>query len=448
MFKHKKIKIDYELMPEMIATLDKPPSPLGSFVIWTVAALFIVAVFFSFFSKVDMVATTKGKIIPKDHFSIIRSSSEGIIDEIAVREGDQVKKGEVLVEFNSNLDSSQLSTTQKILASYIFENQILQGELNILDGSNLSTNNAGNFKGLSEEEKRKYYLLREAREIEYGNKVEKFNLSKESKEFEKNIVQINLENLTKKQKVLELEVKNLESSYNLGLATELDYKKKVNELNSIIDDIKSTGIKNSQLDKDLLEIEKNLSLVEKERKTQILTQIIANQKSIEEMKLKLDKDEQTFGFQKIYSPIDGKVNKISINNFSGFVGPGTEIMTIVPENAVLEAEIYIENKDIGFISIGQEVEIKLDTFPFQDYGMLKGTVRMISPDTVSKDNNETFMYKAYVTLVTTNLKVNGKEQFAKSGMTLTGEIKTGKRRIIDFILSPIKKSLKESISTR
>ena len=98
--------------------------------------------------------------------------------------------------------------------------------------------------------------------------------------------------------------------------------------------------------------------------------------------------------------------------------------------------------------MGQEVELKLDAYQFQDYGMLRGKVINLSPDTITENGKDTYVYKAYISIEKNELNLKNKNEAVKVGMTLKGEIKTEKRRIIDFILSPIKKSLRESMSIR
>ncbi len=139
------------------------------------------------------------------------------------------------------------------------------------------------------------------------------------------------------------------------------------------------------------------------------------------------------------------INEVLINS-NEFIGQGREMITIVPEKTELEGEVLISNFDIGFVLEGQRVEIKLDTFPFQDYGSLEGELKIIGSDAIEV-NGELF-YKGYIKIVGNNLRLEDKYKKIIAGMTFQGEIQTEKRRVIDFFLSPFKKSLEESFKLR
>lgn len=105
------------------------------------------------------------------------------------------------------------------------------------------------------------------------------------------------------------------------------------------------------------------------------------------------------------------------------------------------------NEDIGFLKVGQETEVKLDTFPFQKYGTIRGRVMSLSPDAV-EDEKLGPVYKMKSTLEKTTMLVEGREVPVAPGMAAAVEVKTGKRRVIEFFLSPIIKYARESLTVR
>lgn len=448
MFKKNKIVIDYELLPDIIATLEKPSSPLGSFMIWLVFLLFSAMIVISIVGKVDTVASTTGKIIPKENFNIIHSSQEGIINKIWVKEGQSVKKGEVLVSFNSDLNKEEVIKTQKMIEICNFENLLLKNELNEIMGKKISELNLTKYSLLKRDEIDRYIEMKSNREEQYLNKKKKYELEKESQSENFKILDNELETYQRKLTLLNKEVENAKTSFDFGVSTEFEYKSKVQEAGEIKDKIEITKHKLAQITSEITGIQKNIELLNKERKDFLLTKISDNDKTINQLLLELIKFKKSEDLTIVRAPESGRVNKISINNFNGFIQNGTELMTIVPQNSILQAEVYIQNKDIGFVKMGQEVELKLDAYQFQDYGMLKGKVINLSPDTITENGKDTYVYKAYISIEKNELNLKNKNEAVKVGMTLKGEIKTEKRRIIDFILSPIKKSLRESMSIR
>ncbi len=138
---------------------------------------------------------------------------------------------------------------------------------------------------------------------------------------------------------------------------------------------------------------------------------------------------------------------MSLSTIGGVVTPAQPIMTIVPDNTPLTVEASVLNKDIGFVKVGQKAELKLDTFPFQKYGTINGLVTAISPDAF-EDEKIGLIYKIKIEPEREYIMANGKKVNLTAGMSLNAEIKTGKRRIIEFFLSPVMQSLDESLKLR
>lgn len=148
--------------------------------------------------------------------------------------------------------------------------------------------------------------------------------------------------------------------------------------------------------------------------------------------------------QIIKAPMDGYVNRILIHTIGGVVTPAQALLTIVPKDAELMIKAKVMNKDAGFVEVGMPVSVKVDTYNFQKYGILDGTVTIVSPNSV-EDERLGPVYEVYIKPNNTTLMVEGKEQSMKFGMSTTNEIKIGKRRIIEFFIYPLIKYLDESI---
>ncbi len=151
-------------------------------------------------------------------------------------------------------------------------------------------------------------------------------------------------------------------------------------------------------------------------------------------------------YQSIKSPIDGTVSFLYVNTIGGVVSPSQHIMTIVPDGTELIVEALVQNKDIGYIKEQQEVNIKVDTFSFYKYGYLYGKVIKISPDAYEDEKYE-LMYKIKVSIDENDLD-KGIKQKLISGMGVTVEIKTGQRRLIEFIAEPFIKNTDEAFKLR
>jgi len=150
---------------------------------------------------------------------------------------------------------------------------------------------------------------------------------------------------------------------------------------------------------------------------------------------------------RITAPIDGSLQQVAVNTIGGVVTPAQVLMLLVPKDAPVEVDAQLPNKDIGFVHAGQTVEVKVETFLYTRYGTVRGKVLHISSDAVA-DEKMGLTYLAKIRLDKSVMDVNGRDVPLQPGMAVTAEINTGKRRVIDYLLSPLMEHLSESLRER
>ena len=147
------------------------------------------------------------------------------------------------------------------------------------------------------------------------------------------------------------------------------------------------------------------------------------------------------------APVTGTVQELVTHTVGGVVSPAQKLMTIVPENAKVEVEALLQNKDIGFVNAGQQAEVKIETFNFTKYGLIDANILNVSNDAV-EDQQLGWVFKMRLKLDQENIAVEDKLVRLTPGMSVTVEIKTGKRRLIEFFLSPLLRYKQESVRER
>lgn len=147
------------------------------------------------------------------------------------------------------------------------------------------------------------------------------------------------------------------------------------------------------------------------------------------------------------APVDGTVQQLAVHTEGGVVTEAQPLLVVVPANDKLEIDAMVENKDIGFISVGQQAEVKVEAFPFTRYGILDGRVINMSLDAIA-DEKRGLLYQTRILLDQAWIGVEGKQVQLVPGMAVTVEIKTGKRRVIDYFLSPVLQYGSEGIRER
>jgi hemolysin D len=141
------------------------------------------------------------------------------------------------------------------------------------------------------------------------------------------------------------------------------------------------------------------------------------------------------------------VQALAVNTVGGVVTEAQQLMLTVPDEELLEAEVFLENKDIGFAREGMPAEIKLHTFPFTRYGVIDGEVTTLSDD-ATVDKKRGLIYDMQLLMANNTLWVDSKEVTLMPGMAGTAEVQTGKRRIIEFFMAPLLRHREESIRER
>ena len=180
------------------------------------------------------------------------------------------------------------------------------------------------------------------------------------------------------------------------------------------------------------------------------------------------KAERRTKLQHLTAPVDGVVQQLAVHTVGGVVTPAQALAVVVPSESQLEIEAMLSNRDIGFVHPGQKAEIKVDTFNFTRYGLLHGDVLSVSSDAITRDRpqggsndravgsaesgseprGQELQYAARISLDRTHMQVEDKLVRLGPGMAVTVEIKTGVRRIISYLLSPLARYKQETLRER
>jgi hemolysin D len=166
--------------------------------------------------------------------------------------------------------------------------------------------------------------------------------------------------------------------------------------------------------------------------------------ALEQERIKASKRDER---QRLLAPLDGVVQQLAVHTVGGVVQPAQELLRIVPHDSVLEIEAWLLNKDVGFVQETLPAEVKVDAFPFTQYGTLPAVVKTLSQDAV-QDDQLGLVYAMNVVLERATLEVEGKTIRLTPGMMVSVEVKTGQRRLIEYFLAPLLRYRQESVRER
>jgi len=442
----KRDRLQYEFLPAAEEIVETPAAPLGALVVWLVTLFLIVALAWSYFGRIDIVAVANGKISTEGSTKIIQPAVSGVVTSINVREGQHVKKGEALLALDKTTAEKDVATVNQSLNTARVERDILR---RLAVGSNTDDiiNNADlpdETKAMLRQFASSQTALSAARQQAVNGTISNYQQQLQFNQQAKNQLETNAQNLKNRKAEIEKQLPN---------ANPVDKLRLQNELTSIDQRITSADSAVLGQNQQLLQSQSALTQAQNQSQTQnaetnsaFSNQIIAAEKRIIELENNLVKARQVLAQTTIAAPVDGTVLSLTVKTIGGVVNAGQQLAQIVPEKVSLYVDAALDNQDVGFVKSGQRVVVKVATYPFQRYGYLEGTVENISPDAI-QDDKKGLIYKAKIKL---NDEKSSKQNQLKllPGMSVSAEITTGQRRIIEFFLDPLMTKADESLKVK
>jgi hemolysin D len=193
--------------------------------------------------------------------------------------------------------------------------------------------------------------------------------------------------------------------------------------------------------------EEELRVLVADMRQQTLDQLRQANEQVAQLTPEVAKTGQRDGLMALRAPVDGTVQQLAVHTVGGVVTPAQPLLAVVPSNETLEVEATVLNKDIGFVRPGQAVTVKVESFPYTRYGYLTGTVSSVSHD-AAQDEQLGLVFPARIRLDQAYLGVDGVRVRLTPGMALSAEVKTGRRRLITYLLSPLHRHTQETMRER
>lgn len=443
-----------DFAPGLLAIQESPPSRMPRMVLYVVLGLFAILLVWALTAHLDIVASSDGKLVPQSFLKIVQPADSGIVDEILVKEGQEVKAGQTLIRMDAKLAEADARTIdselqQKLLALRRIDAELANAPLLQRKGDkpDIFARIQGQYTA-----HRKAYLDAVAQEQEVLNKS-RFDLGS---------AQELLSKLEKTVPMYQQSAGAYEKLAKDGFVGPLAAQEKQRDFIEKQQDWKSQAAVVNSLKATIAQSDKRIAGITSNYRSQLENERVDTEGQMQ--KLTQDQAKQTHrsGFYELKAPQTGTIKDLATHTRGTVVSPGTILMTLVPKDDPLQAEVMIKNEDVGFVSVGQKVKVKLSAYTFQKYGMLDGTVLNIGADSSDggaqnlagsmKDGAsplqappQSLTYKALVALNTQTLKSPSGELLKLTpGMRVTAEINQGRRTVMEYLLSPVQKVANEA----
>ncbi len=456
---------DLEFLPAALEIVETPASPIGRTVAYIIIALFCLVLLWASLGRVDIVASATGKIIPSGGAKVIQPFETGVVRAIHVHDGQSVESGEVLIELDPTINNAETGHIQTDLISAELDVARLDAAL----GADADPVAAFHPPDNASPELKSMQLQLLAHQVdEQRAKLAALEGQKAQKQAELATVGATIKKLETVLPILKERVDIREQLFAHETGSKVNY---LEILQAFVETQQDLSVQKSRMQEAVSAVqalsEAQLQSGEEYRRT-LYTQLVEAQRKATGLKDDLLKARQRSQLQLLTAPVDGTVQQLSIHTIGGVVTAAQVLLIVVPAHSHLEIKAMLSNRDIGFVQPGQNAEIKVDTFNFTKYGLLHGTVLSLSRDAIvlekaptrpndisydsedssSEPRGQELNYAARVSLDRTQMDVDGRVVNLSPGMAVTVEIKTGSRRIISYLLSPLLRYKQESLRER
>lgn len=440
-----------EFLPAALEIVERPVSPLPRIIGGLIVGFFAIALVWSWFGKVDIIAVASGKIIPSGRAKVIQPFEIGTVKAIHVEEGQHVAVGDLLIELDPTTNQADRDRFGSDLMRLQLEGARLEAQL--------ARSSRDPFTRFANVDPAVVKIARDqmaAQIAEQDAKLASIDRQVAEKRAENEGVKAMIAKLEASLPLMEKRAEIQNGVVNLGFSNKIA---DLQAQQTVVEQKNELLVQRHHLDQTeeaVKALDHLRQQTEAEYKRSLLSDLTKAEMGAAQIQQEFLKASGRTQLQRLVSPVDGTIQQLAVHTIGGVVTPAEQLMVIVPSDAKLEVEAVVENKDIGFVETGQAAEIKVETFNFTEYGLLHGAVMRVSRDAVPMDKPaaapgslqptmasaatqapQQLAYLARIALDRPTIQIGSKQIPLEPGEAVTVEIKTGQRRVLDFLLSPL-----------
>jgi hemolysin D len=458
---------DYEtaFLPAALEVVETPPSPIGRAIGMTIILLFCAALAWASLGKVDVVATAAGKVVLNGRTKVIQPAETGVVRAIHVRDGATVKAGDVLIELDPTINAAELDHVRSDLIAAMLDIARLGAALATdVDPVAAFTPPVGASQRLVEMHRQ--FLASQI--AEHAAKLAEIARQLAQKDAERETIAATIAKLGATIPLLQERVNMRKYLYDKEIGSKISYLTEFQDLIGQQHDVLVQQSRLREAEAAVAGLTQARFKIEAEYRRTLYEDLAKAEQRAAGLAQDVIKAEQKAKQQILTAPVDGVVQQLAVHTIGGVVTPAQSLAAVVSLDPNIEIEAMVLNRDIGFVVPGQSAAIKIDTFSFTRYGLLHGRVLSISRDAITRDKREDkagdlpagadgassepkgqeLVYAARVSLDRSEMEIEGRLVQLSPGMAVTVEIKTGSRRIISYLLSPLMRYNQEVLRER
>ncbi|MDO9226518.1 MAG: HlyD family type I secretion periplasmic adaptor subunit, partial [Pseudomonadota bacterium] len=463
-------------LPAALSLQETPVHPAPRIAMGLILLFAVIALAWAVFGRIDIVAGAQGKLIPDSRSKVVQPLETASVAAIHVREGQAVQAGDLLIELDATQTTADSTRVGEELAATRLEAERARallvaveqgGAPRLAHREDLPVSGAGTSgrnplmkilpfgtqppfckggslcaeRGVAEQR------LLEGEYAAYTTRLAQLDAEIERRQAELQSTEESLSKLTQTLPMIQARAVDYDKLRQENFVSRHGWLEKEQARIEAERDLAAQSAKREEIRASLREGQRQRAALVAETRRATLDRLREAEQQSAALEQEQIKANSRGNRMRLSAPVAGTVQQLAVHTVGGVVTPAQPLLVIVPGDNPLEVEAFVENKDIGFVRAGQAAEVKVETFNFTKYGTLRGTVTQVSGDAI-QDEKRGLVYAARVKLERATLEVDGKTVNLSPGMAVTVEIKTGKRRVIEYFLSPLIQYGAESLRER
>jgi hemolysin D len=454
-----------EFLPAALEIIETPVSTAGRVLMGILVVLVAVAIVWACIGELDIVASANGRIIPSGQIKLIQPLEIGVVKRIVVANGNRVRAGDVLIELDTTTNAADRDKIAR---------DLMQAELDI---ARLHATLAGQAESFVPPPAADPALAEAARRqltaqlAQHRAKIDGLDRQIAAKTADRDRARATIAKLDASIPLLREKVEMYATLRVNQLTSKVLLIEAERQLIEAKHDRIALAHQEEGAEAQIAALIQQSNEADADFHRQALDDLRKTTQYAAEQRQDLIKAAQRTGLQTLRAPVDGTVEQLSVHTVGGVVTPAQTLMVIVPDGTTLEVEAMLPNRDAGFVHTGQSAELKVEAFTYTRYGLLHGKVRNVSRDAL-RNERDAFVpdrdqvagkssppdsrspaqgesaYIAQISLTETEVETEQGPRPLEVGMIVTAEIKTGQRRVIEYLLSPFTRYRHEALRER
>lgn len=434
-----------QFLPAALALQDTPVSPAPRVAMGLVVAFLLLALAWSIWGEIDVVAVGQGKVVPSGRTKVVQPLEVATIKAIHVTEGQSVKAGDLLVELDptaSAADAERVALEQEAATL-----QLARGRALLVALENGRPPRLSDLPGVAARRRQEAQRLLDGQFAEIQSRAARADAEIARREAEGRSTRALVQKLEHTLPIATQRAQDYRALVDQAFASQHGFLQHEQARIEMEADLTAQRHRLQEIAAALQEAKALREAVTAEIRRSTLDSMEEAKQRIDGMAQELLKAEQRARQTRLLAPVDGTVQQLAVHTEGGVVTPAQALLMLVPSDQPIEVEAVFENRDVGFLRPGMPVEVKIETFLFTKYGTVPAELTNVSHDAVN-DERRGLIYTARIQLSRPNIEVDDVDVRLTPGMAVSVEVKTGRRRVIEYFLSPLIQHTRESLRER